>query len=713
MLQLLLNSHPATLKTGTSFKLTRVNPYFDDQGDYTLEVQLPLQGCPDNLAIFGPLHRPEMSHNALLGQRLKMQLIAPPITLEGYATITSITNTEVKVQLTAGKSALINAQGAETQYIDELPLGTVWDGNIWPSDPTALFGSVAETDAVIFPIYSEEDDLVVNALANDTRDPGLAYYTTTTTDTDHGEDHEVIITYHTDSTLIAPQPYLLHIIRHIITALGYTPGDLRAITDDPIRANIVILNTRCVFDRARVLPHWTVKEFFTEVQNLLGIVFTVEGGTVNARALPNYYDSTNAPVVLTKVVDTTQTDLDHNGNIETKVLGAATYKFPTDDPLLQLPEEVYKKATVLRLATIDDIRNHFSKLTTEQRAQSNYIYINQQNGNTYAILHRADAPSTYQLALVDQLAPFYTSEEARANPTELKIVPAHTLLANPSCWTGQRGGHESVRAYDPATDPHTAYPLLSVPTPVTDSSLPYSVDNAINPSDDTTDDSNDTTDIDTLHVAWYDGRRDACGKYNKAYFPEPFAITLYRNTTTGLYEDALQPHYYFLTSDTKAPVFAKGTPFALSTKGGDPHAGYGCIGDFLTGATNIDTRVEHQIQFLDAITPDPTATYLIRGRRYACHKLEITLTPTGPAPPHPRLLLRTTIEQPPPLHALFLTPSRSRLTNAPNAPTHQRVGAFILSFVPQPPITTFAHTYIYKSNPKHTQPHGSTLKVQR
>lgn len=633
MLQLLLNSHPATLKTGTSFKLTRVNPYFDDQGDYTLEVQLPLQGCPDNLAIFGPLHRPEMSHNALLGQRLKMQLIAPPITLEGYATITSITNTEVKVQLTAGKSALINAQGAETQYIDELPLGTVWDGNIWPSDPTALFGSVAETDAVIFPIYSEEDDLVVNALANDTRDPGLAYYVDLWAVV--GPDGKPSAEYvkFTDRTLRAPQPYLLHIIRHIITAIGYTPGDLRAITDDPIRANIVILNTRCVFDRARILPHWTVKEFFTEVQNLLGIVFTVEGGTVNARALPNYYDTTNAPVALTKVVDTTQTDLDHDGNIETKVLGAATYKFPTDDPLLQLPEEVYKKATVLQLATSDDIESHFAKLTTEQRAQSNYIYINQQNGNTYAILHRADAPTTFQLALVDQLAPFYTSEEARANPTELKIVPAHTLLADPTVWTGTKlDKWEQVRKYAPATDPATAYPLLSVPTPVTDSSLPYSVDNAINPSDDSTDDSDDNTDIDTLHVAWYDGRRDAYGKYNKAFFPEPIAITLYRNTTTGLYETTYQPHSYFYTPGTKAPLFAKGTPFALSNKGGDPHAGYGCIGDFLTGATNIDTRVEHQIQFLDTITPDPTATYLIRGRRYACHKLEITLTPTGPAP---------------------------------------------------------------------------------
>ena len=78
MLQLLLNNKPATIKTGTTFKLNRVNPYFDDQGDYTFEVQLPLQGSPQILAIFGPLHRPELSHTHLIGTSLPFQLIAPP-----------------------------------------------------------------------------------------------------------------------------------------------------------------------------------------------------------------------------------------------------------------------------------------------------------------------------------------------------------------------------------------------------------------------------------------------------------------------------------------------------------------------------------------------------------------------------------------------------------------------------------------------------------
>ena len=632
MLQLLLNNKPATIKDGTTFKLTRVNPYFDDQGDYTFEVQLPLSSCPQNLSIFGPLHRPEVSHNTLIGQTLSMQLIAPPITLEGYATITSITDNEVKVQLKAGKSSLLNAKGADTQYIDQLPLGTVWNGQGLPADPTQRYGTVNETEAVIFPLYSEEDDLVVNALANDTRDPDIAYYTTITADSDHGDDHETIRTNHTDRTLIAPQHYLLHILRHVITALGYQQGNWSAIENDPIRANIVILNTDCRLERAAALPHWTVKQFFEEVQNLLGIVFTVEGRTVNVRPLPQYYDQNNTPITLTQVVDTHTTDIDHTAAIESKVLGCATYKFPTDDPLLQLPTEVYQKATLLQLDNYTSIAAHFAALTAEEKAQSNYLYIDLATSNVYAILHRADAPQTYQLAQVDQLSPSNTDPEARANATELNIVPAHTILAETKYWTGQLGGHEAVRTYTPALDPTTAYPLLSIPNPVTDTTLPYSIDNAINPSDDNTDTTNTDTDkAETLFVAWYNGRNDTVGKYNVAHFPEPIAITLYKDTTTGLYADTLQPHG-INPREQRAQLFPKHTPFTLSTLGGNPHAGYGCIGNFLTGANMIDTRIEHQIQFIAPITTDPTATYHIRGRRYACHRLELTLTPSGIAP---------------------------------------------------------------------------------
>lgn len=53
MIKLIIDGKEAVIKAGTSFKLTRMNPYFEDQGDFTFEVQLPLDGCAENLAILG------------------------------------------------------------------------------------------------------------------------------------------------------------------------------------------------------------------------------------------------------------------------------------------------------------------------------------------------------------------------------------------------------------------------------------------------------------------------------------------------------------------------------------------------------------------------------------------------------------------------------------------------------------------------------------
>ena len=49
--------------------------------------------------------------------------------------------------------------------------------------------------------------------------------------------------------------------------------------------------------------------------------------------------------------------------------------------------------------------------------------------------------------------------------------------------------------------------------------------------------------------------------------------------------------------------------------------------------TEIDTRVVHTVQFKDqAISFDPTATYIIHGRRFACKKIELKITDRGLSP---------------------------------------------------------------------------------
>ena len=57
-----------------------------------------------------------------------------------------------------------------------------------------------------------------------------------------------------------------------------------------------------------------------------------------------------------------------------------------------------------------------------------------------------------------------------------------------------------------------------------------------------------------------------------------------------------------------------------------------CVGRNLAFAERIKTAAEHQFVFLDDVELDPTATYVIKGKRYACHKMEVTIDTNGVQP---------------------------------------------------------------------------------
>lgn len=654
MLTLLIDNKEAIIKTGTTFKLTRVNPYFDTSGDYTFEVTLPLRDSPQNRAIFGHIDLPQSSHTPIIGQRHPMTLIAPPITLTGYAQITSITEAEVKVQLIAGTGALCNSLTDEDnnpQYIDQMPLGNAWDQfpeyntdgrhcvpgksieqqralfyYMQPStdgtiDPlTMAFGTYGNTDALCLPTYCEEDDKIFNPIYLDRDRPSLVVFVNTKG------------TAKTKYTHIMPQPYLLDILQRIIRAAGYTIGDWSAYTNNQLTNGLYIVNGCESIKRADSLPHWTLKELLTQVQNFLGATFTISGSghTVNLIPRPDYYSPQHiVPYTLTNVTDTHTTDIDQKATANDNSAANITYKLTSDDPQLILPDEVWENAQIITLLSEGDIRAHFNTLTDEEKAESRYLYHERVGGRTYAILHRADSETaeayTYELAEVDICAPMLQDIKHRDNPTELKIIPARTVR---SLFWWPDDYKEGPSEYRDTMTAEAAYPLVAATKSANRVSDVYNIDEAINQAENTTEDTTTSTDKDTLELAWYGGTDLTYYNYpiaqdgNTTYKPAlcPIAIPYFKHDKSGFY---VRPPRLI----TKPLLFPPHGPFSLSA----PlyRSTLGSIGTLLTGAASIDTRVEHQVQFLDDIPLDPTATLLIAGRRYAIHKLEITITPTG------------------------------------------------------------------------------------
>ncbi len=637
-MQLTINNQIAEIKKGTTIKLTRVNPYFADQGDYTLEVQLPLRGCPTNLAIFGPRNHPATTQYPHIGEQYTMQLIAPPLQLEGTATVTSITETEIKVQLKAGVKA--SPLNNDTTYIDELPLGNAWDGFGSVQDASrvlssgenvrtqieifsrcmgqkflrtttpvrqAAYGTYGQTDAICLPIYSTTDDIIANPMEMITTTPHL--------------DGDSI-----DSITLAPCPYLLDITARIFRCLGFTPRDWKQYTDNhPLTRAIYIANTRQTLQRAAMLPHWTVKEYLNELQNLLGCVFTFSGRYVYMYTRKYYYTEKRKPITITQVSDTHTINISTDPEAETTANGNVDYDYPNISPMLRLPDEVWQNATILPTATYDEALNHYNQLTDYYKKQSPNLYTVTPTNRAYAILiNDLDLP---KLCEVDQFAPLMRTTN-REQMTKLRITPANMLLTDPHIATN------NGQLKDPT--PTGRYPIIAVADTILTKRNIYSVNDAINPPD--TDTTDTTTEAkDHIDIAWYNGENDT---YYQEYFPGPdgtpnksLIISLcpiaipYTTSTNG-------PRHIPATLVTKAYTFPTPEgPFALTTKGPiTPSAKYGNIGQLLATAPTIDTRIELQAQFTDSINPDPTQPYLIGSRRYACARLEITIDQNGIQP---------------------------------------------------------------------------------
>lgn len=451
-----------------------------------------------------------------------MQLIAPPLQLEGTATVTSITETEVKVQLKAGVKA--SPLNNDTTYIDELPLGNAWDGfgSVQYSNSEVLdsgtdvrtqikifsscigqtflrtttpvrqaaYGTYGQTDAICLPIYSSTDDIIANPANMITTTPGL--------------DGDSI-----DSITLAPCPYLLDITARIFKCLGFTPRNWKQYTDNnPLTRAIYIANTRQTLQRAKILPHWTVKEYLNELQNLLGCVFTFKGQYVDMYTRQYYYTETRKPITITQVSDTHTINISTDPEAETTANGNVDYDHPNISPMLRLPDEVWENATILPTATYEEAKNHYDKLTDYYKKQSPNLYTVTPTNRAYAILITdLDIPV---LREVDQFAPLMRTTN-REQMTKLRITPANMLITDPHIATN------NGQLKDPTTTGRR-YPVIAVADTILTKSNVYSVNNAINPPDTDTTDTTTTEAKDHIDIAWYNGENDT---YYQEYVPGP------------------------------------------------------------------------------------------------------------------------------------------------------------------------------------------------
>lgn len=584
MLTLTVNGLPAVIKTGTTFKLTRPNPLLTSSSsastDYTMEIQLPLDGCATNWAIFAKAGAypaaPAASLLPLVGKTWAAKLCAPPLVIDGTAKLTGVADGAAKLQFTSKLALTDNlTPEQEATYIDTLPLGycfkeasmptvisaqvpyydygnrqgpaggspagyetrsLTWvggtecyeagdesvrqflrhafcfqpaSGTLTPDDWDAgtagtwatkiMYGSPEDTDSVLFPVqvdeasFGEEDPATtytaVLNLQNGTRlAPEVALHDTSTL----GGIELRRYSYTPATSPISPQPYLLPLLRDVFACFGFAKGDWAFYERSKFFRGLICVSP--IIDnvrRARCLPHWTLSELITEVQNFFQCLIVVRtdgasGKVVDLVPLATYstaYSGSVAPLCPAATFE--EATVEDTTAVATAAAGNVCYDLEETNAQTSLPLSALTASTVKSFTLYADLeaaakedyaagthKDKLYKLTPSPDEEWEACVIDGMKFcvewyawlRAYSTPTGSDLTDTWQLSRVNVESALWR-DKTDESQNKLRIVPAHAYalhggaalpsavppsgyLAARSYYTDVQGATGAVTGYD-------------------------------------------------------------------------------------------------------------------------------------------------------------------------------------------------------------------------------------------------------------------------
>ena len=256
-MEILINGQIAVLKKNTSFDYISENSMFTGSDSYTLTITFPLKDCPQNIRIFGHIHRQDVLKSKVT---FDCEIRDKTFYKAGCITITQISEVEVKTQFLEGRSEQNFDDTFDTIYLNQLNLG-------YPEASKRVKANNAPYTVLGFD--SENPTYVA-----------LPWVNNTTGNLQNGMKCDINSTYNEwmdTRTEITFQPFLLYILNKVCEQVGYT-GDFSAIKGTVYRY-LLICNTLPAtwgaHNFAIAMPHWTLTEFFEQLELFLAGQFTI------------------------------------------------------------------------------------------------------------------------------------------------------------------------------------------------------------------------------------------------------------------------------------------------------------------------------------------------------------------------------------------------------------------------------------------------------
>ena len=278
---LTINGQQAALKKGSSIEYVSENRIFTDADDYSMEIELPLADCPRNLGIFGHLTRKDVDMGNIFFDAV---LQDTNFFKRGAVVITGLTQEAVKVQFLEKRSYQNFFPGFDETYIDELDLG-VWPNTYQDNLSSSGHGAsprpgggemVYSTPAQLWARWGDYTALPwVNNTSGNLQNAAKWNATSNKYEWKVNPDDDDDTDY---SCGLSFQPNLLWMTKKICEALGYSYNF--ALWESSDYRYLFIMNCTPYANSNRTwasaLPHWTVNEFFQELENLLIWEFDID-----------------------------------------------------------------------------------------------------------------------------------------------------------------------------------------------------------------------------------------------------------------------------------------------------------------------------------------------------------------------------------------------------------------------------------------------------
>ena len=579
MIQLIISNRQVYLPESLNFTFLYENPYFTSNSNSTYNIELPLKGCPDNLRIFGHLHRlwskkSKISYPALL-------ICDASVKLRGTAVVNEVTEKSVKIQLLSGNSEF-NFRTNDDSYINKLDLGKVKfptpTSSTAPMDASRkweYYGNVDQVDAVWNPVkYGDE------------------YYNRIILQTGSDKFYS-----HMFRDKVCVQPYLVFVIRKIVEYYGYTIGinDI----DNSFLRNLYIVSALRTENIAQTLPKWTLSEFLDELEKFCAVITVVDEATkvVNFISLADYYDDSD-PIVISSddVLEEYQVTINNSTSDKDIATGNVSYNLPSldENKYLKVEDDIVSMALHHTVNTYEQVGLFFNSLSETDK----FKYIVTAGGRQYICYKSGD---TISIKEVNVFRDLIRNQESTTDVT-LKIVPAAIELYNTPVYLLFNDAKMDVAPdrYLPLQVPVTSYYREM-------QSDEINIQEAIEGTSEV-DSPDEGKDI--LEVAFSDGLKTVEYTYGETIttdFQYPCPYTDNRQTVPGL-----------------SGGFSN---YSLSLYSNGSYS----IGYRFARINTISSDISYKISFKckKSLVLDPKKVFIIANQKYHCEKLEVQVSIDG------------------------------------------------------------------------------------